>query len=331
MKNETFSVCLDAGHYGKYNRSPAVPEYYESDMAWKLHNYLAEELESYCIQAKKTRANQATDLGLTARGKASAGCDLFLSLHSNAVGSVVSESVDYVRVYHLYEDAGTDVDDKSKELAQILAPIIAETMGVKQGGQIASRKASKDSNGDGVLNDNYYGVLNGARLVGTPGLILEHSFHTNTRATQWLLDDTNLKKLAQVEAAAIAAWFGVDKPESPSEPTTAAKYYRVRKSWEDATSQRGAYLKLENAKANCPDGYTVFDWNGQAVYPFQPYLVRIVADKLNVRAGAGVNYKITTTVKKGQAFTIVEENGTWGKLKSGAGWISLKPQYSTKV
>ena len=30
-------ICIDAGHYGKYNRSPVVPEYYESDMVWKLH------------------------------------------------------------------------------------------------------------------------------------------------------------------------------------------------------------------------------------------------------------------------------------------------------
>jgi len=39
-------VCLDAGHYGKYNRSPAVSSYYESDMTWKLHNYLKKELVS---------------------------------------------------------------------------------------------------------------------------------------------------------------------------------------------------------------------------------------------------------------------------------------------
>ena len=40
-------VCIDAGHYGKYNRSPAVPAYYESDMNWKLHLMLEEELEKY--------------------------------------------------------------------------------------------------------------------------------------------------------------------------------------------------------------------------------------------------------------------------------------------
>lgn len=37
-------VCLDAGHYGKYNRSPAVSSYYESDMIYWLR-FLQEGLE----------------------------------------------------------------------------------------------------------------------------------------------------------------------------------------------------------------------------------------------------------------------------------------------
>ena len=59
------------------------------------------------------------------------------------------------------------------------------------------------------------------------------------------------------------------------------------------------------------------------------YRVRITADSLNVRAGAGVSYKVTTTVKKNNVFTIVEEKNGWGKLKSGAGWINLS--YTTKL
>lgn len=62
---------------------------------------------------------------------------------------------------------------------------------------------------------------------------------------------------------------------------------------------------------------------------FKPYLVKINTDVLNVRKGAGTNYPITTTVKRGGVYTIVEVNGTWGKLKSGAGWISLN--YTTRV
>ena len=53
------------------------------------------------------------------------------------------------------------------------------------------------------------------------------------------------------------------------------------------------------------------------------YLVQITADELNVREEPNTNSKINTTVKKGDVFTIVEESKGWGKLKSGAGWISL--------
>lgn len=59
------------------------------------------------------------------------------------------------------------------------------------------------------------------------------------------------------------------------------------------------------------------------------YLVKITASVLNVRKGAGTNYKVVTTVKKNQVYTIVEEKNGWGKLKSGAGWISLA--YTQKV
>lgn len=56
---------------------------------------------------------------------------------------------------------------------------------------------------------------------------------------------------------------------------------------------------------------------------FEPYIVRVTADVLNVRSGPGTGYKITRQVKKHGLYTIVAENGKWGKLKSGAGWISL--------
>ena len=62
---------------------------------------------------------------------------------------------------------------------------------------------------------------------------------------------------------------------------------------------------------------------------FTPYLVRVTTGLLNVRAGAGTNYKITTHLKRNEIYTIVAEKGNWGKLKSGAGWICL--DYTTKV
>ena len=49
-------------------------------------------------------------------------------------------------------------------------------------------------------------------------------------------------------------------------PNPTANLYRVRKTWEDAKSQIGAFGDLNNAKAACKPGYTVFDSNGVKIY-----------------------------------------------------------------
>ena len=57
------------------------------------------------------------------------------------------------------------------------------------------------------------------------------------------------------------------------------------------------------------------------------FLVEIICDELNIRQKADFNSKVVGTVKKGEVFTIVEENNGLGKLKSGAGYISLNSKY----
>lgn len=54
-----------------------------------------------------------------------------------------------------------------------------------------------------------------------------------------------------------------------------------------------------------------------------PYTVKVTATALNVRKGPGTGYAITTTIRDKGVYTIVEEQNGWGRLKSGAGWISL--------
>lgn len=117
-------------------------------------------------------------------------------------------------------------------------------------------------------------------------------------------------------------------------PDETKEMYRVRKSWEDAVSQKGAFHELENAKkcADANKGYAVFNTSGKQVYPktdFSPYLVEVTATDLNIRKGPGTNYGKTGKFTGKGVFTIIEEragtgsNRGWGKLKSGAGWISL--------
>jgi hypothetical protein len=124
---------------------------------------------------------------------------------------------------------------------------------------------------------------------------------------------------------------------------TTPYYYRVGDSWKDGkcVNQTGAYTVLENAIKSCKTNQSVFDEDGVAVYTcasgthtiFTPYKVKVTTSSLAVRKGAGTNYAKVMDVSRGEVFTIVEEQktatATWGKLKSGVGWISLG--YTTKL
>lgn len=191
-------VCLDAGHTGsKYNQSPVVKSYYESAMVWALHLKLKAQLEVRGFEVITTRPSIDTIMEVYDRGAVAKGCDVFLSLHSNACGT---ESVDYPVVYRAYDNLnGADT------LALALARETGILMGTRQAGRTATRKNS--------AGGEYYGVLRGARAVGVPiYLLVEHSFHTNTAATKWLQVGSNLDKLAEMEAAQLGSYFHMPGP-----------------------------------------------------------------------------------------------------------------------
>lgn len=269
-KSTGIKIMLDAGHYGKYNRSPAVNAFYESDFTWKFHLLLKAALEKHGIAVGTTRGSQANDLTLQSRGQAAAGYNLFISIHSNAVGSGVNDAVDYPLAITMVNDDSATIDEESKAVGEVLAQAVAMVMKTKQAARTSTKKSANDRNGNGILDDEYYGVLHGAKIVGTAGIILEHSFHTNTAATTWLLSDNNLAALAEAEAEALVKHYGINaqQPTQDNQVTaqTATGWYRVRKTWEDNKSQVGAYKVLENAVKDCPEGYSVFDEAGKAIY-----------------------------------------------------------------
>ena len=59
------------------------------------------------------------------------------------------------------------------------------------------------------------------------------------------------------------------------------------------------------------------------------YLVKVTANVLNIREGAGTKYKVVGQIKDKGTYTIIETKNNWGKLKSGAGWICL--DYTNKT
>ena len=87
-------------------------------------------------------------------------------------------------------------------------------------------------------------------------------------------------------------------------------------------------------------GYT-WDWFKKQVVSNTPaptvsnkndaFVIKVTVDSLNVRKGPGTSYAVVTSIKKGEAYTIVEVNGSWGKLKSGVGWINISANYVKRV
>ena len=128
--------------------------------------------------------------------------------------------------------------------------------------------------------------------------------------------------------------------------STSDQMYRVRKTWADAKGQKGAFTVLDNAKkcADANPGYSVFDNNGVNIYtpntstqtaPDVPFTVKVSISDLNIRKGPGTDYAKTGKFTGKGVFTIVEvqsgqgSSAGWGRLKSGAGWISL--DYAAKI
>ena len=78
------------------------------------------------------------------------------------------------------------------------------------------------------------------------------------------------------------------------------------------------FLTVDGAKVETPKTET-----------FKSYLAKVTASALNIRKGAGTNFAVTGVIRDKGTYTIVAESAGqgatkgWGKLKSGAGWISL--------
>lgn len=136
----------------------------------------------------------------------------------------------------------------------------------------------------------------------------------------------------------IEKWKLTEYDVKDSGGTEVIRWYRVRKTWADSKTQKGAYKILDNAK-KCADqnrGYKVFDADGKVVYEPEaaesavkvPFLVKVSIKDLNIRKGPGTDYDRVQFIPVG-VYSIMEVRSGkgsfagWGRLKSGIGWISL--------
>ena len=98
----------------------------------------------------------------------------------------------------------------------------------------------------------------------------------------------------------------------------------------------GTYLYNKHAEiaAEVNKRLGVVEPKKETVKAFEPYKVKVTASSLNIRKGAGTNYGKNGKITDKGIYTIIDEASgkgakKWGKLKSGAGWISL--DYCKKI
>ena len=61
-------------------------------------------------------------------------------------------------------------------------------------------------------------------------------------------------------------------------------------------------------------------------------LYAVTVPSLNIRSGPGVNHGMVGAIKDKGTYTITEiQNGSWGRLKSGVGWINCDKAYCKRV
>ena len=122
---------------------------------------------------------------------------------------------------------------------------------------------------------------------------------------------------ARQDVAALMGKVNVEK-----EPETPKELYRVRKSWEDAGSQIGAYYDLNNAKENCNKAgseYEVYNSKGVAIYP-ENIVVNEPEEEEVVSTGFKVGQEVQLTA-----------NAIYSNGKTIAKWVFSSKLYVRQI
>ncbi|MDL2310495.1 N-acetylmuramoyl-L-alanine amidase [Peptostreptococcaceae bacterium OttesenSCG-928-C18] len=207
-------ICLDYGHGEKDNRG------YLSGTKWKTEGsgnfyygkMLKAELEKFkdvqIVETRPTINSRKSGLGGTALSKDLAnrasygkGCDLYLSIHSDAFNSTANGSGVFIR------------NEGSRKLAQLLVNTISSTLGTKN---------------RGVKNYNFAVLGNGN--TAPVRILQETAFHTNrSDVTKY---EAKAEQLAVNQAKTIASYYGLKlkntvgtvSDEKPIIPTRSKEY-----------------------------------------------------------------------------------------------------------
>ena len=182
---------------------------------------------------------------------------------------------------------------------------------------------------------------------------VDHVEHAGTFTVVGISADEKWYKLKSgLFITTIPEYVSFKATPEQKQQTAGTGYYRVRKNWDDADSQIGAFKNQNNAIELCKQnsGYKVFDNDGNEIYPCikddgTPFKFRVTIPDLRIRKGPGTTYdywkKNGSPEYTGKnVFTIIDTAEgpgakVWGLLKSGEKdrdrWISLDEDYGNRL
>lgn len=302
-------VFISAGH-GSSDSGAVGNGFKEKDLNLSIALACGEYLKSRGVEVQMSRVkDENDDLNQEARESNAFSPDLAVSIHNNAGGGDGVEAW-----YSIFGGLGKTCAEN----------ILAEV--VKIGQNSRGAKTKKGSSGK-----DYYGFI---RQAKAPAVIVECAFIDN--ATDIQIINTESKRIAMGEAIA----KGILKTLGIADSAPVATPAPITKSIEEVAKEviAGKYgndearkIALKNAGYDPSAVQAKVNElvNGSKTPSFTAYKVKVTTSALNIRSGAGTNNKVVGVIRDRGIYTIVDYKSGWGKLKSGAGWISLK--YCKKI
>ena len=328
-------LVLDAGHglttAGKQTMNGKLGIIKEWELNNKVVGYLMEYLSDYVVTIYRTDdPTGKTDVDLLERVKRcnSYAPILFISLHHNAGGGTGIE------VY--WHSQGTAED---KKIAGIVAPKLAAATGMRNRG----------------VKQAAFTVL----TCKATAILVEGGFMDTQSDYEYICSEVGQRAYAKAVADSVIEYLSLKKKATTSSSnttsststafkvgdkvkvkTTATHYATgqsiksfVKGSTYEVTKVDGNKLLLSTINSYVWD-YDVDKASSStttATASANSFLVKIICDELNIRQSASFDSKVVGTAKKGEVFTVVDEQNGLYKLKSGAGWISANSKYVQKI
>ena len=237
-------IALDAGH-GLNTSGKQTPNGVKE---WTLNDKVRDKVVALLADYDCEIIHTDNDEGKTDETLASrlskytkAGVDVFVSIHHNAFSGKWNNATGV----EIFTDNNPTAKDK--QLAEAIYNRLVENTGLK---------------GRGVKKCDFY-VINQDKI---PAVLVEGGFMDGTSDYKYITSDAGQTAYAKAVADGLIEFLGLKKKKKTA---TTKTLYRVRSSWKDAQTQKGAFEDLDNAIATAKKyKMNVYDAKGKILYTY---------------------------------------------------------------